>query len=98
MMEPLWQWVREWGEACTYARECNPDLSYFVPKEPYSALACIAGVCFIAWRWNNTKIRRILLREAQVGAKVLPEVSTKELTAIVGMARTAPTTSENKAA
>jgi hypothetical protein len=98
MMEPLWQWVREWGEACTYARECLPDLSFFIPNEPYSALACIAGVCFIAWRWNNTNIRRILLREAQVGMKVLPEISTKELTAIVGKARTVPPTSENKAA
>jgi hypothetical protein len=99
MMEPLWQWVREWGEACTYARECVPDLSFFVPKEPYSALAFIAGVCFIAWRWNDTNIRRILLREAQVGTKFsLPEISTKELTAIVGMARTVPPTSENKAA
>ena len=56
MMEPLWQWVREWGEACTYARECVPDLSFFVPSEPYSALATIAGVCFIVWRWNDTKI------------------------------------------
>ena len=99
MMEPLWQWVREWGEACTYARECDPDLSFFVPGEPYSALACIAGVCFIVWWRNDNKIRRINLREAQVGAKPsLPEISTKELTAIVGMARTAAPTSENKAA
>ena len=97
-MEPLWQWVREWGEACTYARECVPDLSFFIPNEPYSALASIAGVCFIAWRWNNAKIQRILLREAQAGAKVLPEVSTKELAAIVGIARTVIPKSENKAA
>jgi hypothetical protein len=99
MMEPLWQWVREWGEACTYARECVPDLSFFVPSEPYSALATIASVCFIVWRWNDTKIQQILLREAQVGAEFsLPDISTKELTAIVGMARTVPPTSENKAA
>jgi hypothetical protein len=99
MMEPLWQWVREWGEACTYARECVPDLSFFAPHEPYSALASIAGACFIVWWWNDTKIRRILRREAQVGAKFsLPDISTKELTAIVGMARTVPPPSENKAA
>ena len=99
MMEPLWQWVREWGEACTYARECVPDLSFFVPNEPYSALASIAAVCFIVWWWNDTKIQQILLREAQVGAEFsLPDISTKELTAIVGMARTVPPTSENKAA
>ncbi len=99
MMEPLWQWMREWGEACTYARECLPDLSFFVPSEPYSALATIAGVCFIVWRWNDTNIRRILLREAQVEAEFsLPDISTKELTAIVGMARTVAPTSENKAA
>ncbi len=99
MMEPLWQWLREWGEACTYARECVPDLSFFVPGEPYSALACIAGVCFIVWRWNDTNIRRIRLREAQVGTKFsAPDISTKELTAIVDMARTAPPASENKAA
>ncbi len=99
MMEPLWQWVREWDEACTYARECVPDLSFFVPHEPYSALASIAGACFIVWRWNDTKIRRILLREAQVGAEFgLPDISTKELTAIVGIARAVPPTSENKAA
>ena len=99
MMEPLWQWVREWGEACTYARECVPDLSFFVPNEPYSALATIAGACFIVWRWNDTKIRRILLRETQVRAEFsLPDISTKELTTIVGMARTVAPTSENKAA
>ncbi len=99
MMEPLWQWVQDWGDACTYARECVPDLSFFVPNEPYSALASIAGACFIVWSWNDTKIRRILISEAQVGAKFsLPDIPTKELTAIVGMARTVPPTSENKAA
>jgi hypothetical protein len=56
-------------------------------------------VCFIVWWWNDTKIRRILLREAQARAKFsLPDISTKELTAIVEMARTVPPTSENKAA
>jgi hypothetical protein len=99
MMESLWQWARDWDEACTYARECVPDLSFFVPKEPYSALASIAGVCFAVWWWNDAKIRRILLREAQIGAKFsLTDIPTKELTAFVEMARTTPSTSETKAA
>ena len=99
MMESLLQWVRDWDEACTYARECLPDLSFFVPSEPYSALATISGVCFIVWRWNDTKIRRILLREAHFGAKHnLPDIPTKELTAIIGAARSLPATSEHQAA
>jgi hypothetical protein len=99
MMESFWQWVQDWGDACTYARECVPDLSFFIPNEPYSALASIAAACFVVWWWNDTKIRRILRREARFGAKSgLPDISTKELTAIVGMARTVPPASEHKAA
>ena len=99
MMKSLWQWVQDWGDACTYARECVPDLSFLVPNEPYSALASIAAVCFIVWWWNDGKIRRILLREAQVGEKFsLPDIPTKGLNAMVGMARTVAPASENKAA
>jgi hypothetical protein len=99
MMESLSQWVREWGEACTYARECVPDLSFFLPSEPYSALAAIAGACFVAWRWNETRLRPLLLREAQAATMFdVPDAPTKELTAILGMARTVPPAAENKAA
>ena len=98
MMESLWQWARDWDEACTYARECVPDLSFFVPNEPYSALASIAAVCFIVWWWNDRKISGILAREAQVGGEVRLRHPNQGTDRIVGMARTAPPTSENKAA
>jgi len=98
-MDSLRQWVQDWTEACTYARECVPDLSLFVPTEPYSALASIAGVCFVIWWWNDRKIKQILLREIQPGAeRAAAAARNGGLNAILDKARTVPPTPENKAA
>jgi hypothetical protein len=98
-MESFGQWFQDWAEACSYAQECVPDLSALAPREPYSALASIAGVCFVIWWWNETKIRQILLREAAVATGCdVPAVRTDELNVILDRARTVPPAGENKAA
>ena len=98
-MDSFRQWVQDWTEACTYARECVPDLSFFVPTEPYSALASIAGACFVIWWWNDRKIKQILLRELQLGAgRGASAAQIGGLSAILDKARTVPPAPENKAA
>jgi len=45
------QYFREWGEACTYAKECLPPFVYEMGREPWSALISIAVVCLLIWSW-----------------------------------------------
>lgn len=52
-MESISNWFQDWSDACIYAKECAPDLS-FLPGEPFTALASIAAVCFFIW-WRNEK-------------------------------------------
>jgi len=59
-MESIKEWFQDWSDACEYAKECVPDLSFVVPAEPFSALVSIAAVCFIVWRWNERKIRQLV--------------------------------------
>jgi hypothetical protein len=60
IMESIKEWFQDWSDACEYAKECVPDLSFVVPAEPFSALVSIAAVCFIVWRWNERKIRQLV--------------------------------------
>ena len=57
-MESVKQWFQDWSDACEYARECAPDLSFLAPHEPYTALGSIALVCFLLWRSNEKRINR----------------------------------------
>lgn len=52
-MESIKNWFQDWSDACEYAKECTPDLSFIAPPEPFSALASIAAVCFLIWWWNE---------------------------------------------
>ncbi len=52
-MESIKLRFQDWSDACEYAKECVPDLSFAVPEEPFSALASIAAVCFLIWWWNE---------------------------------------------
>ncbi len=98
-MDSFREWVQDWSEACTYARECVPDLAFFVPNEPYSALTSIAGVCFVIWWWNGRKIKQILRRELQLGAEHGASAARIDgLSTILDKARTVPPAPENKAA
>jgi VIT1/CCC1 family predicted Fe2+/Mn2+ transporter len=54
-MDSIKQWFRDWSDACQYAKECVPDLSFLIPREPLSALVSIVVVCFILWWWNERK-------------------------------------------
>ncbi len=60
-MESIRQWFQDWSDACEYARECAPDLSFLSSLafgEPYTALLSIAGLCFLLWAWNERGIKR----------------------------------------
>jgi hypothetical protein len=82
-MESIVNWFQDWSDACVYAKECAPDLS-FLPQEPFTALASIAAVCFFIWRRNE----KSLLASGLV-AKVAAERSASyaDLTAVVDRAR-----------
>lgn len=65
-MESIRQWFQDWSDACEYAKECAPDLSFlsfFAFGEPYTALLGIAGACFLLWAVNERRIRREAARE-----------------------------------
>ncbi len=65
-MESIRQWFQDWSDACEYAKECAPDLSFlsfFALGEPYTALLSIAGACFLLWAVNERRIRREAARE-----------------------------------
>ena len=68
-MESIKQWFQDWFDACEYAKECVPDLSFVVPQEPYSAFAGIAAACFFFWWRNERQINRRRDYERQVHAK-----------------------------
>ncbi len=56
-MNSIGNWFQDWSDACEYAKECVPDLSFAAPQEPYSALVSIALGCFLMWAWNERKFR-----------------------------------------
>jgi hypothetical protein len=66
IMESIKQWFQDWSDACEYAKECAPDLSFLsftAPQEPYSALASIAAACFLIWWWNERQFKRTRNRQ-----------------------------------
>lgn len=65
-MESIKTWFQDWSDACEYANECTPDLSFFAPREPYSALAAIAALCVFAWWWNERQINLMLEGESRL--------------------------------
>lgn len=60
-MESVRQWFQDWSDACEYAKECVPDVSFlwsFSLGEPYTALLSILGACWLLWAFNERSIRR----------------------------------------
>lgn len=93
-MESISNWFQDWSDACVYAKECAPDLS-FLPGEPFTALASIAAVCALVWWWNEKSLRASALvtpAEAE-----LPTAYT-ELTAALDRARSFVSAPQKKAA
>ncbi len=64
-MELIKAWLQDWSDACEYAKECAPDLTFFAPHEPWTAFAGIAAVCFLIWWWNEKQIARQLEYEGK---------------------------------
>jgi hypothetical protein len=93
-MESISSWFQDWSDACVYAKECAPDLS-FLPGEPFTALASIAAVCFLFW-WRNEKS----LRAGATVKTLETETPTAyaELTAALDRARSLVSAPEKKAA
>jgi hypothetical protein len=58
MMESIEQYLQDWSDACEYANECAPDLSFLGNGEPFTALASIAAICFAVWAINELRINR----------------------------------------
>lgn len=59
-MDSIKQYFQDWSDACEYAKECAPDLAFLKGLslgEPYTALAGIAALCFLAWAINERLIR-----------------------------------------
>ena len=63
-MEAYMRWYQDWADACVYAQECIPDVSFLYPKEPYSALVCIAAMSFCESRSNNPSLKRPICLDA----------------------------------
>lgn len=59
MMESVRQYFQDWSDACEYAKECSPDLSFLGNGEPYTALAFVGGACWLIWAVNNARLYRI---------------------------------------
>lgn len=76
-MESIKTWFQDWSDACEYAKECAPDLSFVTLPEPWSAFAAFAAVCFAVWWWNERRLSGTLaaeehchLREGALSAQV----------------------------
>lgn len=57
MIDSVALYLKEWNEACVYARECWPENSFFHFSEPWSFLAVLALVCYIIWRANEQRVK-----------------------------------------
>ncbi|WP_442755507.1 hypothetical protein ACNHKD_02235 [Methylocystis sp. JAN1] len=58
MLESVRQYFQDWSDACEYANECAPDLSFLGNGEPFTALLFIAAACYLAWAANEARIHR----------------------------------------
>jgi hypothetical protein len=58
MLESVRQYLQDWSDACEYANECAPDLSFFGNGEPFTALLFIGAVCYLVWAFNEARIHR----------------------------------------
>jgi hypothetical protein len=95
-MELIKLWFQDWSDACEYAKECAPDLSFAIPEEPYSALASIAAACFLLWWWNERQLKK--LRRAAVAKDEIRPIGSGDVAHALGWARMARSETKKKAA
>jgi hypothetical protein len=95
-MEAVKQWFQDWSDACEYAKECAPDLSFlksFAFGEPYTALLSIIAACWLLWALNERAIRRNAARLQAAAA----EAGEGALDAALREMKAAPGKEENTA-
>lgn len=98
-MESIKNWFQDWSDACEYAKECAPDLSFAAPQEPFSALASIAAVCFLIWWWNERTTKQAQSVEHRAPAETEGQaVRYDELSAALDRAMSTRPAPEKKAA
>lgn len=73
MLESVRQYFQDWSDACEYAKECAPDLSFLGNGEPFTALLFIGVVCYVVYAIN----------EARIKSRALPLAATGELKSLV---------------
>ncbi|HYA79936.1 MAG TPA: hypothetical protein VED87_03270 [Methylocystis sp.] len=76
-MESVVNWFQDWSDACQYANECAPDLSFVRHLEPWSAFAAIALTVFAVWAWNEKGLKKLLENERRYGAAAAAEPCSK---------------------
>jgi hypothetical protein len=96
-MESINNWFQDWSDACIYAKECAPDLS-FLPGEPYTALAGIAAVCYLLWWWNEKPFRAQAALATTGAETTVATASLESLTAALDRARSLVPAALKKAA
>jgi hypothetical protein len=93
MLESVRQYLQDWSDACEYANECAPDLSFLGNGEPFTALLFVAALCYLAWAVNEAGIKRRVVARPVVAAK-----ATDGLKTVVEKLSQAPAAAEKKLA
>ncbi|WP_424360458.1 hypothetical protein [Methylocystis parvus] len=88
MLESVRQYFQDWSDACEYANECAPDLSFLGNGEPFTALLFIAAACYLAWAVNEARIQR--RGAARPAASTQPANELKAVVAQMQQAQAAP--------
>jgi hypothetical protein len=63
LMESARTWLQDWSDACEYAKECWPDLSFATHSEPWAAFVAIGALCCFLWLLSESGLQRLLLNE-----------------------------------
>jgi hypothetical protein len=98
MMESIKTWFQDWSDACEYAKECVPDMSFATPQEPYTALVSIAAACFLVWWWNERAIRKLQHATPALPAQEVRAIRSGSLAPTLGWARVVRSEPNKKAA
>lgn len=71
-MEAVVNWFQDWSDACRYANECAPDMSFLPHLEPWSAFAAIGLIVFAVWLRNEKDLKKTLEKERRAAATAQP--------------------------
>lgn len=76
MLEAVKTYLQDWSDACEYANECAPDLSFLGNGEPFTALLFVAAVCYLAWAINEAGIKRRMAALASVAPQAAGDLKS----------------------